>query len=327
MDFSSSLDIIIMLLSLLGLYAGALWAFDNFKSIVQVSVSLMRPFFQPNEKKSLADRFGKWAVITGATDGIGKQYALELARQHINICLISRSKDKLIHVANEIQTRFPVKTHWIEADFSKGDEIYKHIETELKGIPVGILINNVGRMYDYPDEFGNVPEKLLSDLLNINMRSVTMMTRMVINDMKKIRKGAIINISSGSELQPLPYTCLYGASKVFVRNLTLALQQEYSKYGLVIQLVTPMFVSTKMNEYSSTVMRGNILIPNAEQYTKSALFTLGKTSRTTGYWSHGIQYGIFKMVPEWIRTIIGGRMNLKFRKEHDQQLLLKSANM
>lgn len=75
-------------------------------------------------------------------------------------------------------------------------------------------MNNVGRMYDYPDELGNIPEQLLWDIMNINIGAVTMMTRMVVNQMKKNGKGAIINISSGSELQPLPYTTVYGASKV-----------------------------------------------------------------------------------------------------------------
>lgn len=75
-------------------------------------------------------------------------------------------------------------------------------------------VNNVGRMYDYPDELGNVPQQLLWDIVHININSVTMMTRMLINDMKKRKKGAIINISSGSENQPLPYTNVYGSSKV-----------------------------------------------------------------------------------------------------------------
>lgn len=82
-----------------------------------------------------------------------------------------------------------------------------------------ILVNNVGRMYDYPDELGKLSPDFLWSLLNINMGSVTMMTRMLVNDMKKRGKGAIVNISSGSELQPLPYAAVYGASKVDVTCL------------------------------------------------------------------------------------------------------------
>lgn len=76
------------------------------------------------------------------------------------------------------------------------------------------LVNNVGRMYDFPDELSNVSEQLLWDIVNINIGAVTMMTRMVINDMKQAGRGAIVNISSGSELQPLPFMAVYAASKV-----------------------------------------------------------------------------------------------------------------
>lgn len=65
-------------------------------------------------------------------------------------------------------------------------------------------------MYDYPDELGTLSPDFLWSLLTINMGAVTMMTRMLINDMKKRGKGAIVNISSGSELQPLPYAAVYG---------------------------------------------------------------------------------------------------------------------
>ena len=69
-------------------------------------------------------------------------------------------------------------------------------------------------MYDYPDELGKVSEKLLWEIININIGAVTMMTRLTINDMKQRGKGAIVNISSGSELQPLPYMAVYSATKV-----------------------------------------------------------------------------------------------------------------
>lgn len=71
-------------------------------------------------------------------------------------------------------------------------------------------------MYDYPDELGKLSPDFLWSMVNININSVTMMTRMLVNDMKKRGKGAIVNLSSGSELQPLPYAAVYGASKVSV---------------------------------------------------------------------------------------------------------------
>lgn len=90
------------------------------------------------------------------------------------------------------------------------------------------------------------------------------------------------------------YICFFLFSQIYVKNFTLALQHEFSPYGITVQLVTPMYVRTKMNEYSSTVMAGgNIMIPDVQSYTKCAVFSLGKTNETTGYWSHGLQVNIY----------------------------------
>lgn len=73
-------------------------------------------------------------------------------------------------------------------------------------------------------------------------------------------------------------------------NFHAALSKELEEHNVHVQLVTPMFVQTKMNNYSTSVMKGgNILVPDVESYTRSAVFTLGKTSQTNGYWSHGVQ--------------------------------------
>ena len=94
-------------------------------------------------------------VITGATDGIGRGYALEFARLGINVILISRTESKLIKVTNEIESLYPsVKVRWIVADFAKGENIYENLKAELESIPIGIL----GEFYylqgnaHYPDE-------------------------------------------------------------------------------------------------------------------------------------------------------------------------------
>lgn len=77
-------------------------------------------------------------------------------------------------------------------------------------------------MYDYPEELGKLKPDFLWNMVNINVSAVTMMTRMLVNDMKKRGRGAIVNVSSGSELQPLPYAAVYGACKVsFTRAINL----------------------------------------------------------------------------------------------------------
>ncbi|XP_059618408.1 inactive hydroxysteroid dehydrogenase-like protein 1 [Phlebotomus argentipes] len=312
--------VIVILLSIAGIWAIISWAYDNLRSLVLIVKAVLAPYFLPQENQTLAEKYGNWAVITGSTDGIGKQYARELASRGINVVLISRTEKKLVEVANEIEQDFHVKTKWIAADFSQGRDIYPRIEEELRGIPVGILVNNVGRMYDGPDSIGHVPEDLLWDMVNINCGAVTMMTRLLLSGMVERRKGAIVNISSGSELQPMPYMAVYGATKAYVRNFTLAIRNELAPYGITVQLVSPMFVVTKMNQYSERLMTSNIMIPDVKMYTRSMIFTLGKSDQTTGYWSHAVQYAFMKMVPEWVRLMIATRMNSGLSADYYAQL-------
>lgn len=98
---------------------------------------------------------------------------------------------------------------------------------------------------------GEVPEDELWDIININVGAVTFMTRLVINDMQKRGKGAIVNVSSGSELQPLPLMTVYAATKVYIGSFSEALRAEYENFGITVQHLTPLFVNTKMNAFSN----------------------------------------------------------------------------
>lgn len=117
-------------------------------------------------------------------------------------------------------------------DFGTGREIYDEIRRQLQVLDIGILINNVGRMYDFPDDLDNVPEDLIWQIININVGAVTMMSRIVIPQMKINKRGIIVNISSGSSCQPTPLMTVYASSKIYVKNFTLGEGQK--KYFLKI---------------------------------------------------------------------------------------------
>lgn len=91
--------------------------------------------------------YGKWAVVTGCTDGIGKAYTEQLAKRGLSIVLISRTLEKLNEQARDLQDRFKVETKVIAADFTQPDSIYPNIRTQLADLDIGILVNNVGMSY------------------------------------------------------------------------------------------------------------------------------------------------------------------------------------
>ncbi|NWU64175.1 HSDL1 protein, partial [Pterocles burchelli] len=257
----------------------------------------------------LVKRYGKWAVVTGSTDGIGKAYAEELAKRGVNIILISRNKEKLEAVAKSISETYNVETDFIVADFSTGREPYPAIKEALKNREIGILVNNVGACYSYPDYFTNLSEDMLWDIMNINIASANMMTHIVLPGMVEKKKGAIVNVSSTSCCQPMPMMTVYGASKTYLDYFSRALHYEYASKGIFFQSLTPAVVVTKLSACCSFASKRSFFFPSAEEYASHAVSTLGLSTRTTGYWKHAIQFTLFEQLPEriwaWLALYVG----------------------
>ncbi|XP_059927275.1 very-long-chain 3-oxoacyl-CoA reductase-B [Gadus macrocephalus] len=228
---------------------------------------------------------GQWAVVTGATDGIGKAYAEELARRGFNIVLISRSQEKLDDVSKAIESKCGVQTKTIAADFSTRD-IYPKIEEGLAGLEIGVLVNNVGVSYGYPEFFLSIPnlDSFINTLINVNITSVCQMTSLVLPRMVQRKKGAILNISSASALAPIPLLTVYSASKAFVDFFSRGLEAEYKSQGIIIQSVLPSFVATKL----SKIRRATLDKPTPQRYVAAALGTVGLQSQTSGYFPHAV---------------------------------------
>lgn len=245
--------------------------------------------------------FGKWAVVTGATSGIGKAYAHELARRGLDVVLISRSLERLNQVASEIEQQHCRSTRVIQADFTDGLRIYQHIEEGLAGLEIGILVNNVGMNYadtlvfllDVPN-----PGQRISDVLNCNVVSMTQMTRIVLPQMIQRKKGLIINISSEAGAHPHPMLTLYSATKGFINFFSRCLDSEYRGEGITVQCVAPLLVSTNMTWNMGT----NALVKRADDFAREALNTAGLSSFTSGCLSHALQHFVIDhLLPGWLR--------------------------
>ena len=129
-------------------------------------------------------------------EGIGLNYAHELAKKGMNLVLVARKADLLNEIADDIRSKYSVKVDVIIADFGKGIDIYTNIEESLANKDIGILVNNVGVSYDRLNYFHEFSEENMWNMINVNICSMTMMTKMILPGMLAKKKGAIINISS-----------------------------------------------------------------------------------------------------------------------------------
>jgi len=254
-------------------------------------------------------KFGEWALITGSTDGIGRAYAIELAKRGLNVILISRTKEKLEQVAKEIQNKnSSVQVKTIAVDFTKDNSIYTTIREEIRGLDIGVLINNVGMSYDYPEYFDRVDDsaKLVNNMIRCNVDSVAYLTQMILPDMLKKRRGLIVNLSSVSGRRPVPFLALYSGTKGFVDLFSRSLAAECASRGIFIQSLCPDFVVSKL----SGIRKSSLFSPTPEQFVSSAIDRISLPF-TTGYWAHELQDFGQSLLPEFLSNkatmlVLGG---------------------
>ncbi|NWV67292.1 HSDL1 protein, partial [Malurus elegans] len=296
---------------------GAWYTLTKCVSLALDTYSALRLYVIPRltGEVDLVKKYGKWAVVTGGTDGIGKAYAEELAKRGVNIILISQNKEKLEAVSRSISDTYKVETDLIVADFSKGRELYPAIKEALKDREIGILVNNVGMFYGHTDYFTNLSEDKLWDLINVNIASTTMMTHIVLPGMVKKKKGAIVNLASSVCYQPSPMLTVYGASKSYMDYFSRSLHYEYASKGIFIQSLVPFVTRTNMVAFSDTISKRSIILPTAEEYASQAVSTLGLSIRTTGHWKHAIQLTLADCLPEWMWAWVSLNLSRALRKQ------------
>lgn len=180
----------------------------------------------------------KKALITGASYGIGKAFAQELARQNYDLALVARSADKLQEVAQQLQTDYQIQTFVMAQDLTEpnaGQLIYDTLHNQ--NWTIDLLINNAGF-----GDYGKFIDRSLTKQLNMIQLNVTVLTELTglfLPGMIERRQGGIINVSSIAGYQPLPYMSVYSATKAFVLNFTEALWAEYKDSGVHLLALCP----------------------------------------------------------------------------------------
>ncbi|KAF9357971.1 hypothetical protein BGX34_009128 [Mortierella sp. NVP85] len=226
-----------------------------------------------NLKKYGAGR-GGWAVITGATDGIGKEFALQLASKKLNIVLVSRTESKLKAFAEELEKHYNVETKYYAMDFTKGSEQdYKGLQQLVNPIEVTVLVNNVGTNHDIPTPFEQESDKVLSDIIEVNINAAMKVTKIIVPQMVPRKNGLIINLGSFAGLVPTPYLSVYSGSKAFLSSWSQAIGAELAPKGILVENVNTYFVVSAM----SKIRRASFLIPFPKPYVRSVLGQLGIT--------------------------------------------------
>jgi short-subunit dehydrogenase len=196
---------------------------------------------------------GSYALITGASKGIGKVFAEVLASRGMNVVLVARSKDALTALAGRLSEKYGVRAIAIDADLAS-PEAPANIQTALanQNIEIDLLINNAG--------FGLSGSFLSHDLeqeqaqIQVNVQALIALTYIFGSSMSARGHGGVINLASNSSFQPLPYMAGYAATKAFVLYFSEAIQHELTEKGVHVMAACPGPTATGFFDGTSTNM-------------------------------------------------------------------------
>lgn len=187
------------------------------------------------------DRF---AVVTGASAGIGRAFAEELARRGTGVALVARRADRLLEIAEDLTDRYGVPAQVIAADLTAPEAIAtvrKRLEEADR--TVDILINNAG--FGSVGRFIDLDAQRLRREVDLDVGAVTSLAREFLPDMVRRGSGLVINVASTAAFQPVPYMAVYGAAKAFVLSFSEALAAECRPHGVRVLALCPGPVDTE----------------------------------------------------------------------------------
>jgi len=180
----------------------------------------------------------KTALITGASSGIGLEFAHTFAANNNHLILVARSKDKLQELANELKRKHNVEVKVIVADLSEMSEVQKVYDTcEKEGIIIDYLVNNAG--FGTFSPFAETSWDLTGKMIDLNVKALTKLCNLFIPGMVARKSGKILNVASTAAFQPGPNMAVYFATKSFVLFLSEALYSELKGTGVSITCLCP----------------------------------------------------------------------------------------
>lgn len=244
--------------------------------------------------------------MTGASDGLGKEFALQLARAKFNTVLVSRTESKLVTLSEEITKQFPnTETKILAMDFSRNaDEDYKALGSLVSGLDVSVLVNNVGQSHSIPVPFAQTAASEMNDIITINCTGTLRVTQLFVPGMIQRRRGLILTMGSFGGLLPTPLLATYSGSKAFLQQWSTALGAELAPHGVDVELVQAYLITSAM----SKIRRASATIPTPRAFVRSVLSKIGRSGgsstyaySSSPYWSHGIM--------AWFLTSVTGTMN------------------
>ncbi|HEX2360220.1 MAG TPA: SDR family oxidoreductase [Solirubrobacterales bacterium] len=216
------------------------------------------------------------ALITGASSGIGEEFARQLSARGCKLILVARRRDRLEALAESL----PTSAHVIAGDLgSEAADLPG--EVARLGLDVDLLVNNAG--FGLRGRFAELPVERQAEMVRVNCEAVVTLTGSFLPAMIERGRGGVITVASTAGMQPLPYEATYAATKAFALNLTDALHAELRGTGVTAMSVNPGPVPTEWQQVAGYEEVGGEMMPGvieADQVVREALIAFDKGKRS-----------------------------------------------
>jgi uncharacterized protein len=216
---------------------------------------------------------GKWAVVTGASAGIGVALAEELAAGGTHLVLTARRRDRLSELAHQLEKRHRIRTEVIVADLAQADapeQIYSF--TKQKNLVIDLLINNAG--FGKYGEFTQFETQLTLNMVQVNCNAVVHLTRLFLPDMVARRRGDVLVLASTAAFQAVPYMSTYAATKDFDLFFVEGLAEEMKPYGIRVCALCPGSTESEFHVVAGQEKFGSKNQETAEKVARTGLEAL-----------------------------------------------------
>lgn len=227
---------------------------------------------------ALRERYGEWALVTGASAGIGEAFARALARRGISCVLSARRGERLETLAADLEAAYGIQTRVVAEDLADPDGA-RRLAAAVEDLPIAILVNNAG--VGYAGRFDKLEVERLEQQVLLNCLAPVTLTRLLLPAMQERGRGALIFTGSVAGMQPLPLHGVYAATKAFDRFLGEALFVELREQGIDVLVLEPGSTATEFQEVA-----GEIAHPGEppEQVVELALSRLGRQPSVVSGW-------------------------------------------
>lgn len=267
-----------------------------------------------------------FTLITGASQGLGKEFAIEYARRHHNLILVALPGRNLQQLCEEMNYQYGVRAVSLECDLTNETALEEMAAYVRENFAINQLINNAGiggtlRFEDASCEY-------LDKIIHLNIRATTMLTRLMLPELRLHKKALIMNIASIAAFGPIPYKTIYPASKAFIYSFSRSLSKELKGTGIKVIVVNPGQFSTNSDVACRIINQGflgKIGLLTARNIACIAISGAehGKEVVVPGFLNK-INQRLIRWIPEFIRLNLLEKI---FRRELSKPVVFNKPSM